>query len=110
MQAARYLSECVAGATHFVALFPVERDNQRAAAAVVAVFAQVDALPGADVQASIGDGDRQAVSEQAAFQVRGHVVATFIRMAVVRFILRHQAIKETLEILPHRGVGILINR
>lgn len=52
------LSECVTGATHFRGLFPVEGDNQRAAAAMVAVLAQVDTLPGADVQASVGDRDR----------------------------------------------------
>ena len=60
-----------------------ERDDQRARAAVVAVLAQVDALPGAEREAAAGDRQRQRRAEQRGLDVRGHVVRALDRVRPV---------------------------
>ena len=57
-----------------VRLLAVQGEDQRARAAVVAVLAQVDALPGAEREAAAGDRERQRRAEQRGLDVRGHVV------------------------------------
>lgn len=45
-------------------LLPLHCDNNSPRAAIVAVLVQVDALPGAQRQASLGDGDSEANAHQ----------------------------------------------
>ena len=64
-------------------LLAVQRHDERARAAVVAVLAQVDALPGADREPAAGDRERQRRAEQRRLDVRGHVVRALDRVRPV---------------------------
>ena len=50
-------------------------------------FTKVDALPGAEVQAAIGDGDGDANTAQRGFGMGWHIISTLQRMFVLRTVL-----------------------
>ena len=54
------------------------------------MFAEVDALPGAEKEGAMTDRDRQAASEQCRFDVGRHVVAAFERVFVVMRPVRNE--------------------
>src|SRR5690606_1375388 len=81
-----------------------------ARAAMVAMLAQVNALPCAETKPAIADGNAQAGPEQAGLQVRGQVVAAFISVPVIRFVFGHRVVEITLEIGPHGGIGVFVDR
>ena len=91
-----------------ISLF-VNRCYDAAVAAVVAEFAEVDALPGAEVEAAIGDGDGEAYAEEGALGVGGHVVGSFHGVLVVGLVLSHEAVHDLVHVGAHVGVGILID-
>lgn len=86
----------------------VQRHHQRPRPAVLAVFAQVDPLPGTQIRPAIGDRQAQAVAQQAALDVRRQVVAAFQGVPVVRLVLAYGAVEPGLEVAAHRGVGVLV--
>ena len=49
-------------------------DNYFAGAAIVAEFAEVNALPSAEIQAAIGDGDSERGADKCGFGVDRHIV------------------------------------
>ena len=89
---------------------PLERGDQRARAAAVAVLAQVDALPGAERQAPVADRQRQRRAEQRGLDVRRHVVGALERVRPERRVLGHRVVEPRLEVAPHVGRGVLVER
>ena len=87
----------------------IHRRYDAAAATVVAEFAEVDALPGAEVEAATGDGYGEAHTEERAFGMGGHVVGTLHGVVIVGLILSHEAVHNLTEVSAHIGVGILID-
>ena len=59
---------------------PPNGRDQRAGATVVAVLAQVDALPGSQREPSCADRQRKRGPEQRGLDVRGHVIAALQRV------------------------------
>ena len=59
---------------------------------MVSELAQIDALPSAQVQTAVGDGDGKADTEEGAFGMGGHIVQAFHGVVIVRFVLLHQVI------------------
>ena len=59
------------------------------AATVVAKLAEIDALPGAKVEPSVGDGNVDAHTGNDALGMCGHIVRAFEDVTVVRHIFRH---------------------
>lgn len=91
-----------------VGLFSVERQDEGAAGGVVAVFAEVDTLPGSQGGSAFADGDGNAAAEHAGFHMGGHVIGAFDGMDVgERF--GDGMVHSSLEIGPHIGIGIFIN-
>jgi len=80
------------------------------AAALIAVLAQVNALPDAQVKLAFGNGNGATGTQQRIFYMGRHVVFAFIAMLIIRRAFRHKSIKVTFHILAHRRIGILINR
>lgn len=78
-------------------------------AAVVAVLAQIDALPRAEAQPAAGNGDQQAAAQQRRLDVGRHVVGPFDRV-LVRELFRHDGRQAGLEVHGHVGVGVLVDR
>ena len=55
----------------------VDSGNNTSSAAVIAELAQVNALPCAKIQSSVGDGNGEADTKQRTFGMRRHIVGTF---------------------------------
>jgi arylsulfatase A-like enzyme len=68
-------------------------DHNAPATAPVTVFAQVDALPGAEVQAPGGDRHRHTASKQRRLDVRRHVVGALGGVDVVGRVFRHHLVE-----------------
>ena len=87
-----------------------QRDDDRARAAVVAVLAEVDPLPGAEREAPVADRDRHRRADQQRLDVRGHVVGPLGRVLEVGRVLRHRAREPALHVAAHVGIGVLVDR
>ena len=77
------------------------------AATVVAKLAEIDALPGAKVEPSVGDGNVDAHTGNDALGMCGHVVRTFEDMSIVRHIFRYKPIVNSLHVTPHVRIPVL---
>lgn len=90
-------------------LLLVDSGNNTSRPAVIAELAQVNALPCAKIQSSVGDGNSEADTKQRAFCMRGHIVGTFKHMVVVWFVLLDNMIHNLLHVASHVRVGIFID-
>ena len=79
------------------------------AATVVAELAEIDALPGAKVEPSVGDGNVDAHTGNDALGMCGHVVRTFEDMSIVRHILRYEPVVNSFHVTPHVRIPVLTN-
>ena len=91
-----------------ISLF-IHRCYDAAVAAVVAKLAEVDALPGAEGETPIGDGNREAHAEERTFGVGGHVIGSLHGVIIVGLVLPHKAVHNLVEVAPHIRVGILVD-
>ena len=57
-------------------------------ARMIAVLAQIHALPGSQGQLAIADRNGKATAQNRAFQMGGHIVGAFAGMEVIGRILR----------------------
>ena len=71
------------------------RVSEGAAVRRGAVLEQEDALPSAELQPSVGDGDAELGLGQRALDVGRHVVRPFVIVAVERDIFRHDASRKS---------------
>ena len=85
------------------------RGHYPAASAIVAKLTQVDALPCAEVQTAVGDGDAEADSRETAFGMSRHVVVALEGVVVIRFALAHEVVVYGLHVVTHVGVSILVD-
>src|SRR4051794_41663967 len=76
----------------------LEREQQRPRAAVVAVLAQVDALPGAQGEAAVADRQRERGTEERGLDVGGHVVGALERVGEVPGAVGHGLAESGLEV------------
>lgn len=66
-------------------------------------------MPGAEREASGGDGNGEAHAEERTFGMGGHVVESFHRVVVVGFAFAHKAVHDFAHVRAHIGVGILVD-
>ena len=92
-----------------IRLLALYRHDKPTIAAVVAVFAQVNSLPGSQTWSATGDRDVKAVAEDAGFQVRGQIVRSLVPMQAIRLGFGYGVVEVALEILTHRGIGMRVN-
>src|SRR6478672_495251 len=83
-------------------LSPGGRD-QRPRAAVVAVLAEEDALPGSEREAAAGDRQGQRGAEQGGLYMGGHVVVALEGVGPVGSAFGNGAVEPGLEVVPHVG-------
>ena len=79
------------------------------AATVVAELAEIDALPSAKVEPSIGDRDIDAHTRNDALGMCWHIVTSLKCMLVVGCILWNKSVINTFQIFTHRWIPILTN-
>lgn len=77
------------------------------AASVVAELAEIDALPGAKVEPSVGDRDIDARARDYALGMCGHVIRAFKNMSIVRHILRYEPVVNSFHVVPHVWIPVL---
>src|SRR5439155_7722709 len=75
-----------------------------------AMLEEEDALPDAELEPAVGDGDRQLRLGQRTLDVRRHVVRPLVVVAVEAHILRHDPAQERVEIVADVGRGILLDQ
>ncbi len=76
---------------------------------MIAVFAQVNSLPGAQIQPTIRDWNRNRVSQHSGFQMGGHIIGPFIIVLVIRLVFGDCLVEKTLKVSSYRWVGVLVN-
>ena len=76
---------------------------------MIAVFAEIDALPCAQIEAPAGDGNGEADSTDGRLGMGGHVVGPLQRVLVFRTVGGHQTVEDGLHIGAHVGVAVLID-
>src|SRR5450755_3316902 len=84
--------------------------HDRARAAVIAVLAEVDPLPGTKREAPVRDGERERRPEQSRLDVRRHVVRALERVGPVRGPLGNGVVEPGLEVPQHLGGCVLVHR
>ena len=102
--------ECVAGGKlDEGAGSGVDSGYDAAGAAIVTKFAEVDALPGAEVEPTAGDGDGEADAEKGALGMGGHVVESFHGVVVIGFVFANEVVHDLFHIAADVGVGIFVD-
>ncbi len=87
-----------------------DRRQQAAAGRAIAVLAEVDPLPGAEREAAVGDRQRERRAEHRGLDVGGHVVGALVGVGPVRRVLGDGLVEVGLEVAPHVGRGVLVQR
>ena len=70
-------------------------DNYFAGAAIVAEFAEVNALPGAKIQAPVGDGDSERGADKSSFGVGRHIGIALASVTIIWFALLHESVENS---------------
>ena len=91
-------------------LLAIDRGYQFSTSPAVAELTQEDALPGAQVEAAVGDGNGDGGPDHGRFDVGGHVVGAFDGVPEEGHILRYDVVEDALEVRPYVGVGIFVDR
>src|SRR3954471_14782351 len=91
-------------------LLPERRDRQPPRAAGIAVLAEVDPLPGADVEGTVAHRQHHGRTKQRRLDVRRHVVRSLRRMGPERGVLWHGVVEPRREVPPHVARGVLVQR
>ena len=95
--------------SRFDILFSYNCYNQLSGAAEVAKLTEVDALPGAEIQSAIGDGNGDADTTQCRFGVGRHIVSTLQCMFVLRTVFRNQAVEDSFHVHTDIRVAVLVD-
>ena len=74
-----------------------------------AVLKQIHALPGTERHTAALDGDGKLGEGERRADVCRHVVRSLHGVAVQAAVLRHQAVKESVQVVDHVRVGVLLN-
>src|SRR5262245_28558331 len=89
-------------------LLPGYCRHNRARPAIIAMFAEVDSLPGAEKQSALTDRDCQTACDQRRFDVGRHVVGDFEHVFVVMRPLGNEFAKMPLQIATHFRTHALV--
>src|SRR5688572_19768482 len=84
-----------------------DRDGDAAAMWCVAVLVHVDALPGAEVAAAVGDRYCESDRRERGAHVAGHVVGALVVVLNKWVAVGDEAGEKTLEVAVDLGVGVL---
>ena len=87
----------------------INRCHNATVATVVAELAEVDTLPGAEVEAAIGDRDGEAHAEERALGMGRHIIGTLHGVVIVGLAFPHEAVHNLVQVGAHVGIGILVD-
>ena len=72
------------------------------------MFTEINALPGAQIQSTSRNRDRQAAADEDRFDVRRHVVRPFIVVGIVGGVFRDKLIKVRFQVSAHFRLHIFV--
>src|ERR1017187_5509641 len=75
-----------------------------------AVFPEVNALPGAQHQLAVTDGNGKVDGGKRGAHMSGHIVVALAGVREERVAVRHKAGEEMLQVTPHVRVGVLLDQ
>ena len=78
--------------------------------AVISELTEINTLPCAEIQPSVGNGNRNRRADYRRLGMGRHVIVALHGMRVVRLAFTYQAVENTFHIHPYIGVGILVDR
>ena len=87
-----------------------EMDGNGAGVRGAAMLPEVNALPGAQRQLAVADGNGKIDRRKGGAHVSGHVVVAFDRVREERIAVRHKASEEMLQVTPHVRVGVFLDQ
>ncbi len=85
------------------------RNQDFSPAAFFPEFAETNALPGAEVHASVGDGNTERASGKHGLEMGRHVVGAFGGMAVSRQVFGGKPVEKELDVVPDIRVEVFAN-
>lgn len=91
------------------ALLTHQREHERTPAAGIPMFAQINSLPGAELQPALLDRDAEAAAEEGRLNVRRHVVGPF-QSVLVGKVLGGDGGEDPFEVVPDIAVGVFVDR
>ena len=80
-----------------------------AAMRTCAVFPQENALPSAETEAAIDEGDHFCGPSQRHLDMARHIIRPFVGMRKIGIIIRHEAVDEALQVTTGARIGIFHN-
>ncbi len=84
-----------------------DRSHHLPCSAVVAELTEIDALPRAEVQAPVSNGDIDAHTRDDALRMGWHVFRTFKDVPVVGHVLWHESVVNRLHVTSHVRIPVL---
>ena len=75
---------------------------------MVPELAEVDALPGSQIQLPVCDRNRKADSEEGALRMCRHVIRPFHGVFVVRLSFLYHMVKDSLHVGAHVRIVVLV--
>ena len=91
------------------ASFSYDGYDELACPAVVAKLAEIDALPGAQIQPAAGNGNGDADAAEGRLGVGRHVVSALQRVLIFWTILGHQTVEDRFHVHTHVRIAILVD-
>ena len=73
------------------------------------MFAEIDTLPGTECKFTIANRNQHRTSQQGSFQVRRHIIRSFIVMNIIRIIFLDGFIEEHFKVLSDCGVSVFVD-
>ena len=73
------------------------------------MFAEVDPLPGPEVETPVRDGNRETAAKERGLDMRGHIVGPFNVVREIGGVFGGELIEVALQIRPDRRIGVLVD-
>src|SRR5256885_7722852 len=102
-------AEIASGSRPWPALFAQEMDSHAAAMRMMAMFPEVNPLPGAQRQLAAFERDAEIHRGKRRAHVRRHVILAFSRMPENWVAIRRKPRKQTLQVALYFRISILLN-
>ena len=84
-----------------------DRSHHLPCSSFVTELTEIDALPRAEVQSAVSNGDIDAHASYDALRMDWHVVRAFEDVTVVRHFLRYEPVVNSFHVTPHVRVPVL---
>ena len=90
-------------------LFSNYRYYQFSCSTIVAIFTEIDSLPGSQIQMPVGDGNSQAYTAKSRLRMSWHIISFLQSMLVLWTILWDKTVEDGFHINPYVWISIFID-